>query len=134
MFRTRCSEVVPTGMAPPQAQEPLTEHLPRHFWHDGQHEAGCGVGGQLFVMVGMVGVGETSRAREIVAKRRAVRITPEDCIIPLHGPVFGDVQYPHRRDVIERLLTSLALNILRAGTDVVRDFGRWARDERSALR
>lgn len=93
-----------------------------------------GVGDQLFVMVGMVGAGETTRAREIAAKRRAVRITSDDGIIPIHGPVFRDVQYPHRRDVIERLLSSLALNILRTGTDVVRGFGYWARDERSALR
>ncbi len=90
--------------------------------------------GRLFVMVGMVGAGKTTRARQIAAERRAVRLTPDEWMIPLFGQDFRDDQYPHRRDLLEGRLLSVALDVLRAGVDVVLDFGCWAKVERSALR
>ncbi len=90
--------------------------------------------GTLSVMVGMVGTGKTTRARRIAAERRAVRLTPDEWMIPLFGQDFRDDQYTHRRDVLEARLISVALDVLRAGVDVVLDFGCWAKAERSALR
>ncbi len=90
--------------------------------------------GKLFVMVGMVGAGKTTRARQIAAARRAVRLTPDEWMIPLFGLDFRDDQYTHRRDTVEGRLLSVALDVLRAGVDVVLDFGCWAKVERSALR
>ena len=49
-------------------------------------------------------------------------------------PLFDGTQPDGRRDVLEGLLITVALQALRAGTNVVPDFGLWGRDERSALR
>lgn len=88
------------------------------------------VGATLFVMVGLPAAGKTSRARELAAERSALRLTPDEWMIPL----FGQEQPEGKRTVLEGRLLWLALSALRAGVDVVLDFGVWARDERSALR
>ena len=86
--------------------------------------------GRLFVMVGLPGAGKTTRARQIEAERRAVRLTPDDWIMPL----FGDPEPEDKRDVLEGRFVWLALRSLRLGMNVVLDFGVWSRDERMALR
>jgi predicted kinase len=84
----------------------------------------------LFLMVGLPGAGKTTRAKELAAAHRALRLTPDEWMIAL----FGRPQPDGKRDVLEGLLISAALQALRLGTSVVLDFGLWGRDERSALR
>jgi predicted kinase len=84
----------------------------------------------LFLMVGLPGAGKTTRARELAAEHRALRLSPDAWMIPL----FGEPEADGKRDVLEGRLIWLALEALRLGTSVVLDFGFWARDERSALR
>jgi len=84
----------------------------------------------LLLMVGLPGAGKTTRAKELAAAHRALRLTPDEWMIPL----FGRPQPDGKRDVLEGLLISAALQALRLGTGVVLDFGLWGRDERSALR
>lgn len=84
----------------------------------------------LLLMVGLPGAGKTTRARELAAAHRALRLTPDHWMIPL----FGDSMAGGRRFALEGRLISVALQALRLGTSVVLDFGLWGRDERSALR
>jgi len=84
----------------------------------------------LLLMVGLPGAGKTTRAKELAAAYRALRLTPDEWMIAL----FGRPQPDGKRDVLEGLLISAALQALRLGTSVVLDFGLWGRDERSALR
>jgi predicted kinase len=85
---------------------------------------------RLFLMVGLPGAGKTTRARELAAAHRALRLTPDEWMISL----FGEPEADGRRDLLEGHLITVALQALRLGTDVVLDFGLWGRDERSALR
>lgn len=84
----------------------------------------------LFLMVGLPGAGKTTRAAELAVTHRALRLTPDDWMIPL----FGDSMADGKRWVLEGRLISLAVQTLRVGTCVVLDYGLWGRDERSALR
>jgi predicted kinase len=84
----------------------------------------------MWVMVGLPSAGKTSRARELAATWGALRLTPDEWMIPL----FGQEQPDGKRNVLEGRLIWLALSALRLGVDVVLDFGVWARVERSALR
>ncbi|MEV0071574.1 MULTISPECIES: ATP-binding protein [unclassified Amycolatopsis] len=84
----------------------------------------------LLLMVGLPGAGKTTRAQELAATHRALRLTPDHWMIPL----FGDSMADGKRWVLEGRLISVALQALRLGTSVVLDFGLWSRDERSALR
>jgi predicted kinase len=90
---------------------------------------GCG-SAELWLMVGLPGAGKTTRAEELAVAHRALRLTPDDWMIPL----FDGTQPDGKRDVLEGRLIALALQALRLGTNVVLDFGLWSRDERSALR
>ncbi len=84
----------------------------------------------MLLMVGLPGAGKTTRAKELAAACRALRLTPDHWMIPL----FGDSLAGGKRFALEGRLISVALQALRLGTSVVLDFGLWGRDERSALR
>ena len=83
----------------------------------------------MFLMVGLPGSGKTTRAKELAAAHRALRLTPDHWMIPL----FGDSMADGKRFVLEGRLISVALQALRLGISVVLDFGLWGHDERSAL-
>jgi predicted kinase len=85
---------------------------------------------RLFLIVGLPGAGKTERAKALATEHAALRLTPDEWMIPL----FGDPQPEGRRDILEGRLIWLALQVLRLGTNVVLDFGLWSRDERSSLR
>jgi predicted kinase len=85
----------------------------------------------LFLVVGLPGAGKTTRARELAAFHRALRLTPDEW----HRPLFGEsLRADGKRDILEGRLITVALRALTLGTSVVLDFGLWSRDERSALR
>lgn len=85
---------------------------------------------KMFVMVGLPAAGKTSRAREVESAWNALRLTPDEWMIPL----FGQEQPEGKRNILEGRLIWVALSALRIGVNVVLDFGVWAKDERSALR
>ncbi len=84
----------------------------------------------LFVMVGLPASGKSTRAQQIEEERRALRLTPDEWMIPL----FNDNDANGKRNVLEGRFIWLALRALRHGIDVVLDFGVWGKDERTALR
>jgi predicted kinase len=84
----------------------------------------------MFVLVGLPAAGKTSRARELASEWSALRLTPDEWMIPL----FGQQQPEGKRNILEGRLIWLALSALRIGVNVVLDFGLWGKDERSALR
>ena len=81
-------------------------------------------------MVGLPAAGKTTRARELASAWSALRLTPDEWMIPL----FGQQQPEGKRNVVEGRLIWVALSALQIGVNVVLDFGVWARVERSALR
>jgi predicted kinase len=84
----------------------------------------------LFVMVGLPASGKSTRARRIEEERRALRLTPDEWMIPL----FNHNDADGKRNVLEGRFIWLALRALDRGVDVVLDFGVWSKVERTALR
>jgi predicted kinase len=84
----------------------------------------------LFVVVGLPASGKTTRAKEIEHERGALRLTPDEWMIPL----FNDNDANGKRNVLEGRFIWLARRALRAGVDVVADVGVWSKVERTALR
>lgn len=84
----------------------------------------------LHLLVGLPGAGKTTKALELAATKRAIRLSPDDWMLPL----FGESDPDGKRDVMEGRLIWVALEALKAGADAVIDFGLWGRDERTALR
>lgn len=84
----------------------------------------------MYVMVGLPGAGKTTQARQLEVEKQALRLTPDEWMIPL----FGEPEAGGKRDVLEGRLVWLAIRALRLGVSVVLDFGVWSRNERMALR
>jgi predicted kinase len=84
----------------------------------------------MYVMVGLPASGKTTRARQLETEHQALRLTPDEWMIPL----FGESDADGKRDVLEGRFVWLATRALRAGLSVILDFGVWGKDERSALR
>lgn len=80
-------------------------------------------------MVGEVGAGKTTRAKELADRTGAVRLSPDEWMAPL----FGRAEADRARDIVEGRLIWTAVEILRAGSSVILDFGFWSREERAAL-
>jgi predicted kinase len=95
-----------------------------------QHAVQAPYEATMLLMVGLPAAGKTTRAKELAAAHRALRLTPDHWMAPL----FGDSMADGKRWVLEGRFISVALQALRLGTSVVLDFGLWGRDERSALR
>ncbi|HVT78102.1 MAG TPA: ATP-binding protein [Acidimicrobiales bacterium] len=81
---------------------------------------------RLYVMCGLPGAGKTTRAKELAAEHNAVRMTPDD--------ILADLWDQEARASLEAAMWDEAQALLAAGTNVVIDFGSWARAERDVLR
>jgi predicted kinase len=94
------------------------------------HFEGVPAAPTLYVLVGLPASGKTTRAREIEAEAPALRLTPDEWMIPL----FGESEADGKRAVLEGRFIWLALQALREGANVILDFGVWTKNERLALR
>jgi predicted kinase len=84
----------------------------------------------LFVMVGLPGAGKTTLAKRLEAEHSALRLTPDEWMLPL----FGAADLTEERGTLEALLWGIAERSLRLGLNVVLDYGLWARCEREDYR
>ena len=86
--------------------------------------------GRLIVITGLPGSGKTTLATELALSMPAVRLCPDDWMMASGIDPWDEVA----RSRIEQLQLTLALDLLRDGSNVVIEWGVWAREERDALR
>ena len=85
--------------------------------------------GRLVVITGLPGSGKTTLAVELAVLLPAVRMCPDDWMIA-SGIDLWDAEVRGR---IERFQGELAIERLRAGGNVIIEWGVWSREERDAL-
>lgn len=83
----------------------------------------------LSLLVGLPGTGKTTVSRALKGERGALRLSPNEWMLPL----FGDSDPDGPRDVLEGRLLCVSHRALHGGLDVVVDLGLWGRQERAAL-
>lgn len=92
----------------------------------------------LHLMVGLPGSGKTTEAKRLAIQYRAVRLTPDEWHLRLFGSDFVpgafNSEHDRRHTMIEEIMRDLARELLNCGTDVILDFGFWAKVERDELR
>jgi predicted kinase len=88
----------------------------------------------LHLMVGLPCSGKTTLARRLEVERSALRLTPDEWQLRLFGQDAEEPEHNARHDRIEALLWDLASRALGLGTNVILDFGFWAREEREDFR
>ena len=88
----------------------------------------------LHLMVGLPCSGKTTLARRLELERSALRLTPDEWQLRLFGQDAEEPEHNARHGRIEALLWDLASRALGLGTNVILDFGFWAREEREDFR
>ena len=86
--------------------------------------------GRLVVITGLPGSGKTNLATKLARSMPAVRMCPDDWMMSSGIDLWNDGV----RSRIEQFQLHLALDLLCAGSNVVIEWGVWAREEREALR
>jgi predicted kinase len=88
----------------------------------------------LHLMVGLPCSGKTTLARKLEVERAALRLTPDEWQLRLFGQDAEDPEHDARHGLIEAMLWEVAGRALVLGTNVILDFGFWAREEREDYR
>src|SRR5687768_3449669 len=88
----------------------------------------------LHLMVGLPCSGKTTRARELEYTCSALRLTPDEWQLRLFGQDAEEPEHDARHTLIEALQWDVASRALILGTNVILDFGFWAREEREDYR
>lgn len=88
----------------------------------------------LHLMVGLPCSGKTTLAKKLEHELGALRLAPDEWQIGLFGQDADDPQHDARHSFIESMLWKVAARALELGTNVILDFGFWAREEREDFR
>ena len=84
----------------------------------------------LIIVCGLPGSGKTTHAKQVEAKLRAVRFSPDEWMNALEIDLYDS----QMRERIEALQWTFAQHLLKLGQTVIIEWGTWARAERDALR
>ena len=88
----------------------------------------------LHLMVGLPCSGKTTLAQTLEHDLLALRLTVDEWHIRLFGQDAEEPEHDARHSLIEALLWNTASRALELGTNVILDYGFWARDEREDYR
>jgi len=88
----------------------------------------------LHLMVGLPCSGKTTLALTLEREHSAIRLTVDEWHLRLFGQDAEDPEHDARHSLIESLLWEVASRALAVGTNVILDFGFWAREEREDFR
>lgn len=89
---------------------------------------------QLHVLCGLPGSGKTTLAKRLEADLPGVRLCPDEWITAIYPPDQHLHVSDTYRDAIETLQWDLGRRMLRAGCNVIIEWGTWGRGERDTLR
>jgi len=88
----------------------------------------------LHLMVGLPCSGKTTLAQKLEHELPALRLTPDEWHIRLFGQDAEEPEHDARHSLIEAILWNIASRMLELGTNVILDYGFWAREEREDYR
>jgi len=88
----------------------------------------------LHLMVGLPCSGKTTLAQKLEHELLALRLNLDEWHIRLFGQDAEEPEHDARHSLIEAQLWNIASRALELGTNVILDFGFWARQEREDYR
>jgi predicted kinase len=88
----------------------------------------------LHLIVGLPCSGKTTLAQKLEHELPALRLNVDEWHIRLFGQDVEEPEHDARHRLIEALLWKIASRALELGTNVILDYGFWAREEREDYR
>lgn len=84
---------------------------------------------EVNLICGKICAGKTTYARKLTEARPAVLLSCDQAVLALYGMYLGE-EHETVTGKVKRYLLELALDILRAGADVILDWGFWTAADR----
>ena len=88
----------------------------------------------LHLMIGLPCSGKSTLAKKLEHELPAFRLNLDECHILLFGQDAEEPEHDARHSLIETMLWNIASRALELGTNVILDYGLWAREEREDYR
>ena len=88
----------------------------------------------LILICGLPGAGKTTLAKQLEKSRSALRLSPDEWIVPILEDVNNIPERDRLRDPIETIQWELTKQLLLLGTDVILEWGFWSKNERLRYR
>ncbi|MBQ9035350.1 MAG: AAA family ATPase [Alphaproteobacteria bacterium] len=84
----------------------------------------------IHLMVGFMGFGKTTLAKQLAEKIPAVRLTHDEFMVKLYRRNMPYDEFHPNYDKVDKVLWNLAEKIIKTGTDVIMDYGFWSHSDR----
>lgn len=84
----------------------------------------------IHLMVGFMGFGKTTIAKQLENKIPAVRLTHDEFMVKLYGRNMPYADFHPNFKKVDEMLWDLAEKIIKSGTDVIMDYGFWSHNDR----
>lgn len=84
----------------------------------------------IHLMVGFMGFGKTTVAKELAQKLPAICLTHDEFMVKLYGRNMPYHEFHPNYDKVDDVLWDLAEKIIKTGTDVIMDYGFWSHQDR----
>lgn len=125
-------------MDPRQAESVLEGVLARDI-EDGTIEVGVGEESSrkkpvAHIVIGFIGSGKTTFARQLEKETGAVRFTKDEWMVRLFGNTPPKDTFEEYDSKMASLSTDMALKCLAAGIDIILDEGFWVKEQRDEIR
>lgn len=88
----------------------------------------------LHLLYGITGSGKTTFARRLESELRAVRFSPDEWMVELHGTNPPEALFRPQHERIMTLIWEHAGRVLKTGTDAIIEAGFWSRASRDGAR
>jgi predicted kinase len=88
----------------------------------------------LYLLCGLPGAGKTTLGRQLEQSENALRLSPDEWILPLLQDKTNEVERDRLRGPLESIQWDFAKRALLLGVNIVLEFGFWTRVERDAFR
>lgn len=84
----------------------------------------------VHIICGRIGSGKTTFAKRLEREIPAVRFTHDEWLAGLLGPQPPEAEFPEWLKRVDALIWNTAQSVVRAGSDVILDYGFWSRESR----
>lgn len=88
----------------------------------------------LYLICGLPGSGKTTLAKQLEQSHSALRLSPDEWIVPILSDPTDTAELDRLRSPIEAIQWDMTKRFLTLGVDVILEWGFWSREERDYFR
>ena len=87
----------------------------------------------IHLICGFMGFGKTTFSKQLAQQLPAVCLTHDEFMVDLYGRNLSDSEFHAKYGKVDEVLWKLAEKIIRAGGNVIMDYGFWTKEVRQSV-